>query len=518
MPVQQPQPFTDLPYIGPTMPLDPVSTLNKDVGGPGSFSELLVGAGAKAFHADSSGWWQGAVKFADASARCDMNGNAVFNSILINGLAGSVIAGAIDANGNFIKEVISTNLNTQTKQILGSFTFGASGAIAIASDASNGLWLSPTGLLGKKAGATTFAIDTGGNATFGGTLVAAAGTLGTITAGTLNGVVLNASGKLVVGGDIVVGDYDGTHRGLMLDGGSFNNIFIKRSDGVIFFRVNQGGAHSMTFDSSSGVLSIRGSLNADDIVAGTITGRTLRTAAPAAGVGSSVVITGGNDEVINFYHNADHRGWIKGYTTEGSEVTYVEIGAVSGRKLKLKNSFVECNGNFNPSSSDAYNVGGSGMKWQEMWAGRYYQSTPTAGDVQVFSFAYVEMGLLPKGIIKKYLKGKAGCMRIDKVPEDEISLPFKKGTVLIWKNGKLQESEKEEDERVVAIADKRGLPIVLGAEPVNVIGKVNCGDYIVSAKNGCGKAAKNPNPNTVIGKALEGNNGGKNIIKVMIKF
>ena len=110
---------------------------------------------------------------------------------------------------------------------------------------------------------------------------------GDIAAGTITGDQIAASisltspsitgGKITAGGDVILGDYDGTHRGLLVGTpASFNNIFIKRSDGVIFFRINQGGTHSLTFDSSSGILALRGQLNADDIIAGTITGRTLQ--------------------------------------------------------------------------------------------------------------------------------------------------------------------------------------------------------------------------------------------------
>ena len=102
----------------------------------------------------------------------------------------STISSAINASGNFVNNVINTNLDTSTKQILGSFTFGTSGAIKMATDDNNGLWLSPNGIFGKKSGATTFSIDTQGNATFAGNLNAASGTLGAITAGTLSGVTI----------------------------------------------------------------------------------------------------------------------------------------------------------------------------------------------------------------------------------------------------------------------------------------------------------------------------------------
>ena len=107
----------------------------------------------------------------------------------------SVIAGAINASGNFINDIINARLDTSAKTILGEFTFGVSGAIKMITDANNGLWISPTGILGKKAGATTFAITTTGDATFAGTLSAAAGTLGAITIGT-NAWHVDSSGNM----------------------------------------------------------------------------------------------------------------------------------------------------------------------------------------------------------------------------------------------------------------------------------------------------------------------------------
>ena len=124
-------------------------------------------------------------------------GTITAGSLTVNTLVGGrlavTIGGAINASGIFINDVINTNLDTQTKAILGEFVFTGVGALKMATDASNGLWLSPTGILGKKGGATTFAVDTGGNATFGGSLVAADGTFGTITAGDLTGVTITGA-------------------------------------------------------------------------------------------------------------------------------------------------------------------------------------------------------------------------------------------------------------------------------------------------------------------------------------
>ena len=72
--------------------------------------------------------------------------------------------------------------------------------------------------------------------------------------GTLDGVDGTFSGGLAVTagnvtvGDVRLGDLDGTHFGLSLSTSNLNNIFIKRSDGAIFFRLNTGSGHYLTFE------------------------------------------------------------------------------------------------------------------------------------------------------------------------------------------------------------------------------------------------------------------------------
>jgi hypothetical protein len=68
-----------------------------------------------------------------------------------------------------------------------------------------------------------------------------------------------------VGGNVQLGNDVGPnpgHFGLSLSHTDFNNIFFRRNDGVTFFRVNDGGANSLTFDSASGVLNLKGVLSA----------------------------------------------------------------------------------------------------------------------------------------------------------------------------------------------------------------------------------------------------------------
>lgn len=131
-----------------------------------------------------------------------------------------VASGILNSDNALIADLISASLNTQSKEILGSFTFGASGALAIATDADNGLWISPTGILAKKAGENTVAITAGGDATFGGTLVAAAGTLGSITAGTITGATIQTAtsgARVVIKNENGVQFYDSdTYKGKII--------------------------------------------------------------------------------------------------------------------------------------------------------------------------------------------------------------------------------------------------------------------------------------------------------------
>ena len=134
----------------------------------------------------------------------------------INSRRVSTIVSGINDDGDFIKDIINTKFDTSTKEILSDFTFGESGAIKMITDDNNGLWISPTGILGKKSGNTTFSIDTSGNATFSGELSAATGTLGTITAGSLTGVT-------ITGGTIQTASEDGR---IILSGQSANALKI----------------------------------------------------------------------------------------------------------------------------------------------------------------------------------------------------------------------------------------------------------------------------------------------------
>lgn len=102
---------------------------------------------------------------------------------------------------------------------------------------------------------------------------------------------------------------------------------------------------------------------------------------------------------------------------------------------------------------------------------------------------------------------------------------MQEGTVLSLKDGILQPCKKEADPLVMGIVSKgENFPIVLGAEPVLVTGKIKAGDYIITSKiEGHGKGV---NPRyiysrqlfgKIIAQAIEDGKGKSYIIKAMIR-
>ncbi len=108
--------------------------------------------------------------------------------------------------------------------------------------------------------------------------------------------------------------------------------------------------------------------------------------------------------------------------------------------------------------------------------------------------------------------------------EDFSLLPFTQGDVLCW-DGDRQELARcaaFASPLVVGVADDQGKPVVLGAEPVRVIGAVRPGDLLVASEvAGCATAWSRLKPGSpptgvVIAKALQRFDGDTATIKAMI--
>jgi hypothetical protein len=102
---------------------------------------------------------------------------------------------------------------------------------------------------------------------------------------------------------------------------------------------------------------------------------------------------------------------------------------------------------------------------------------------------------------------------------------YQTGTIVSWKIDKCVPCEVEEDELVMGVVKNgKDEPLILGAEPILVTGKVEVGDYIVTSnKKGHGKAIKRGSIfkkdlfGKVIAQALQSGEGESYAIKAMIR-
>lgn len=162
------------------------------------------------------------------------------------------------------------------------------------------------------------------------------------------------------------------------------------------------------------------------------------------------------------------------------------IASISG-SLEI-NGITKLTGSLLPEGNGVWDLGSQQNRWNDIHV------------VQTTVGAVFEVGLTTPGI--------------------EI---LETGTVLVWKDGKLQPCNSKCDKMVMGIAKiGKQQPIILGAEPVLVTGVVKEGDYIVTSdKEGHGEAYKykrgaNNIFGRVIAQALESCDGNSNLIKCMI--
>jgi hypothetical protein len=97
---------------------------------------------------------------------------------------------------------------------------------------------------------------------------------------------------------------------------------------------------------------------------------------------------------------------------------------------------------------------------------------------------------------------------------------FELGDLLCWstKDERLDLCSTANDTLIMAVSDSEGRPIVLGAEPVKVLGPVQAGDYwVASPVPGYAMATRTPSFGIVIAQALESFDGDQGLIKAMIR-
>lgn len=208
------------------------------------------------FVTGSSGW------------RINGNGTAEFSAASIRG---QLTAAQIDTRGLSIRDnagnvILAAGTPLSTSFISGLGLFATAPQLTssnvstyIANGAIGDLQIANTIQSSNFSSTAGWQINKSGTATFN--QVALRGTLTAICPG----------GNVEVGNDVGPGT---GHFGVSLSDTTFDNTFVRRSDGVVFFRLNASGTNSITYDSSSGQLNIRGTLSTSQIAVGTASGST----------------------------------------------------------------------------------------------------------------------------------------------------------------------------------------------------------------------------------------------------
>ena len=139
----------------------------------------------------------------------NINGAVINGASTIGGRTASTIAGAINASGDFVNDIINARLDTENADILAEFSFGASGALQIGSytpgGATGDIRISPGGITARNSsGNITFTLNgTTGAATFAGELSAPTGNIGgwTINPSSITGgeVTIDSAGVIRAG-------------------------------------------------------------------------------------------------------------------------------------------------------------------------------------------------------------------------------------------------------------------------------------------------------------------------------
>lgn len=178
---------------------------------------------------------------------------------LLNKIA--AVAGTTAAWGGVsgIPANVTSALNRTGDTISGRITLAVADGIFAGTDTNNGVYFGSGGLVGRKAGVTTFGIDTAGNAVFGGTLVAASGSFGSVTAA--NTITLGPTGAIVAG--------------TRTSYNSGSGFMVAPYAGNWYFGIGNDTT-DMQWDGLAGQLRIRGAIITNgSISGGTITGGTI---------------------------------------------------------------------------------------------------------------------------------------------------------------------------------------------------------------------------------------------------
>lgn len=287
-------------------------------------------------------------------------------------LVGSTLAETVEANasdGNFAKGQLSNKLTKNGNDTLTGTVTLQTGGMVLVGTTTNGVYLSPNGLVGVKNGINQFVIQSDGTATFAGTLSAAAGSLGTID---LSSGAINAGSYVGVGWAWPTSFSSGFHlgpSGLLMGSAKVTNSAYVQIANTGYIEIGKAGPGAagdaafngrtayLSFDPNSGNLSIRGQVTATS--------------------GSFGNITIQSNNVRSSNYSADSAGFVL-WDSGASEFNSVKIrGQING------GSFTSWDW---PTSGSGFHLGPNGLK-----LGRY-GATGSSPYVEIQTAGYIYIG------------------------------------------------------------------------------------------------------------------------------
>lgn len=312
------------------------------------------------------------------------------------------------------------------------------------------------------------------------------------------------------------------------------------------------------------------------ITAGTITGATIQTTA----TGYRVKMDSNNG--VQLYNGATQVGILKAdsgasvildsddniyLTSGGSQMAYFTENSVDlpasnmitwagqGRILGASGYFkvegstggnwdLRVEGNAYPNSDNTHTCGASDKRWSGGWFEDISVDDLTV-NTGCSGCGYRELNLLTKKQKDEFFEARKENITQEEIDRKKLDTNiehdgdakvlirkekkkywknlnvtgFELGDVLIWGKNGLEKCKEKNSPMVVGVSDKRGIPIVLGAEPIKVYGKVKKGDILVTGEHeGCAVSDNENNKRgTAIAIAMENSDGeGVNIIMAMI--
>lgn len=216
------------------------------------------GYGTDVFGCDENGLWLGAAEYADAPFRVDYAGNATLSSVTLDNtdlddIADGTTYKRVNANEKSGAGYAYTGLDA-SGIIKKGFTDANLSAVSLP---TNGIRVDSNGIYGRKSGATTFYLNTTGDAYFKGTIAASTITGTTVTGGT---VQTASSGQRVVmnGTDSRLDWYDSSGN---IAGRIYSNfVYWYLSNGTLMGSMgNISGAVTITGHNSNNITLIPGS-------------------------------------------------------------------------------------------------------------------------------------------------------------------------------------------------------------------------------------------------------------------